>query len=101
MSISLLCPEAQQMVSDRGVSLAPDVIRKLSAMEDWRQTGWIHSPIIQSIIDRCISNWVAGVGVAPVEPKTIDLVVDPVVKPAEPSAVKEDDPDEMVFNLFD
>ncbi len=46
MSLSLLCPEAQTMVRNRGIKLTTNDINNLAFKPDHEQTSWLHCPII-------------------------------------------------------
>ena len=102
MSISLLCPEAQAMAVSRGIPLSSEAIRQLASLEDYRQTGYLHSPLLQNIIDRTMFGMLAGsCGGAPA-PSPVATPQPVHVAPAPSEADPDDDPEiPDVFNLFD
>ncbi len=104
MSLSSLCPEAQQMVSDRNIDLTTDAIIRLSAMEPRRQTGWIHSPIIAMCIDRVLANPGTGNNVVSDQVPTVttnetQASLKPPAKIPDPDPESDDEP--IPFTLFD
>ena len=104
MSLDLLCPEAQQMARDRSLNLSPGAILQLATMESWRQTGWLNSPVIQSLIDRFMSQALSGVAMPPATGDIqvpVSYISQPIPEPAPRVPTPDPDMPDIPFNLFD
>jgi hypothetical protein len=101
MSLDLLCPEAQQMAYDRGLDLSQDVILQLAPMEPRRQTGWLHAPVIQCLIDRFMDQAMAGMGSMPAASDVSTSVPNCVLPVVSIPVVRTPSPEPDICSLFD